>query len=225
MADVSPHSASQPLDGSSSSSSLSTSNKSSDYIITATQTYIARSATILGAQNLISNGKSLIKVNVTIHGNYGSFIHIGRYCLIDEDVVLMPSVVPRSSDPLLAVVDRTSANYNKNPQPPGENEKALPLIIGSHTQIASNSHIQSISIGSNVKIGRNCILMPRTKVHDNCIIEDDTVVPPDMVVPPYSRVRGNPGRIVGALPECWGGEFVDECVQDYLTFVRSLEVG
>ena len=203
------------------SSSLSTSNKSLDYIITTTQTYIARSANILRAQNLISNGKSLIKVNVTIHGDYGSSIHIGRYCLIDEDVVLMPSVVPRSSDPLLAIVDRTSAN----PLPPGENEKALPLIIGSHTQIASNSHIQSISIGSNVKIGHNCILMPRTKVHDNCIIEDDTIIPPDMVVPPYSRVRGNPGKIVGALPECWGGEFVEECVQEYLTFVRSLDVG
>ena len=85
--------------------------------------------------------------------------------------------------------------------------------------------IQSISIGSNVKIGRNCILMPRTKIHDNCIIDDDTILPPDMVVPPYSRVRGTPGKIVGTIPECWGGEFVEECVQEYLTFVRSLDVG
>lgn len=220
MAEVS---ASLPLDGSS-SSSPSTSNKSSDYIITAAQTYIDRSANILGAQNLVSNGKSLIRGNVTIHGDYGSSIHIGRYCFIGDGVVLMPSVITISNDPLLAVVDRTSAiDINRHP-PPGENEKALPLIIGSHTQIASNTHIQSISIGSNVKIGRNCILMPRTKIHDNCIIDDDTILPPDMVVPPYSRVRGTPGKIVGTIPECWGGEFVEECVQEYITFVRSLVV-
>ena len=215
MTDVSSHShdASQPTDGVSSS-------KSSDYIITASQTYIARSANIHGAQNLISNGKSLIRANVTIHGDYGSSIHIGRYCCIDEGVTLMPSVVPISSDPLLAVVDRTSVGSRP---PPGANEKALPLIIGSYTQIASNTHVQSISIGSNVKIGRNCILMPRTKIHDNCIIEDETSVPPGMVVPPYSRVRGKPGKIVSTLPECWGGEFVEQCVQDYLTFVRGLD--
>ncbi len=219
MADVSSssHSASQPMDG------VSSSTKSSDYIKTATQTYIARQANILSAQNLISNGKSLIRANVTIHGDYGSSIHIGRYCFIDEGVTLMPSVVPISSDPLLAVTDRISENNIGSRPPPGANEKALPLIIGSYTQIASYTHVQSISIGSNVKIGRNCILMPRTKIYDNCIIEDETIVPTGMVVPPYSRVRGTPGKIVGTLPECWGGEFVDQCVQDYRAFVRSLD--
>lgn len=132
---------------------------------------------------------------------------------------MTPSVVPISSDPLLTI-DRPSSGGDT---PPGKNEKALPIIIGSHTQIGPNTRIQSVSIGSCVRIGSNCILSPRSKVHDCCIIEDGTVIPPDLVVPPFSRVRGSPGKIVGTLPECCGGEFVEGCVQDYLHFVKILE--
>jgi len=137
-------------------------------------------------------------------------------------VVMTPSVVPISSDPLLSI-DSDRSSLAGGDAPPGENEKALPIIIGSHTQIGSNTRIQSVSIGSCVRIGSNCILSPRSKVHDCCIIEDGTVIPPDLVVPPFSRVRGSPGKIVGTLPECCGGEFVEGCVQDYLHFVNILE--
>ena len=138
---------------------------------------------------------------------------------------MIPSVVPISSDPLLAIDRPSSASGGDDIiMPPGKNEKALPIIIGSHTQIGQNTRIQSVTIGSCVRIGSNCILSPRSKVHDCCIIEDGTVIPPDMVVPPFSRVRGSPvGKIVGTLPECCGGEFVEGCVQEYLQFVRSLE--
>jgi len=134
---------------------------------------------------------------------------------------MIPSVIPISSDPLLTIDG--GSGYNDNNAPPGKNEKALPIVIGSHTQIGTNTRIQSVTIGSCVRIGSNCILSPRSKIHDCCIIEDGTLIPPDMVVPPFSRVRGIPGKIVGSLPECSGGEFVECCVQDYLCFVRRLE--
>ncbi len=200
----------------------------SDYIITASQSYISRSASILVAPNLHSKGKSVIQKNVTIHGEFGASIHIGRYVHIAEDVEIAPSVIPASSDPLLAVGssscsgDVGSKKHNMSLQPPTKHEKALPLIIGSHTKIGTNSSIQSIAIGSCVRIGSNCQIYPRSKIHDCCIIENDTVIPPDMVVPPFSRVRGNPARIVGMLPECCGGEFVEDCVQEYTGFVRGL---
>mmetsp|Transcript_4333 Transcript_4333/g.9721 ORF Transcript_4333/g.9721 Transcript_4333/m.9721 type:complete len:227 (-) Transcript_4333:555-1235(-) len=197
-----------------------------DYIRTATQNYISRSANILGAPNLTTKGKSIIQADATIHGDYGAPIHVGRYCHIQKGVIMTPSVVPVSSDPLLAIDRPPSSGLGGGDgsiMPPGKNEKALPIIIGSHTQIGSNTHIQSISVGSCVRVGSNCILSPRSKVHDCCIIEDGTVIPPDMVVPPFSRVRGTPGKIVGTLPECCGGEFVECCVQDYLHFVKMLE--
>lgn len=201
----------------------------SDYIVTASQSYISRSAKILVAPNLHSKGKSVIQKNVTVHGEFGAPIHIGRYVYIDEDVEIVPSVIPTSSDPLLTIstnTDRSGSSSGSGSKimllPPTENEKAIPMIIGSHTKIGSNCTIQSIAIGSCVRIGSNCRISPRSKIHDCCIIENDTVVPPDMVIPPFSRVRGNPARIVGTLPECSGGEFVEDCVQMYTGFVRDL---
>ena len=200
----------------------------SDYIVTASQSYISRSAKINVAPNLHSKGKSVIERNVTIHGEFGVPIHIGRYVYIDEDVEIMPSIIPTSSDPLLSIPkDRSSSSSSSSSgsgskEPPTENEKALPMIIGSHTKIGNNCTIQSIAIGSCVRIGPNCRISPRSKIHDCVIIEKNTVIPPDMVIPPFSRVRGNPGKIVGSLPECCGGEFVEDCVQDYTKFVREL---
>ncbi|EED90657.1 predicted protein, partial [Thalassiosira pseudonana CCMP1335] len=167
---------------------MPSSQSESDYIRTTTQNYISRSANLLGASNVRIKGKSIVQPNVTIHGDYGAPVHIGRYCYIDEGVVIAPTVVPISSDPMLP---------------------AIHLQIGSYTHIGSNTQVQSLSIGSSVHIGSNCIISPRSKIYDCCIIEDNTVIPPDMIVPPFSRVRGSPGRIVGSLPECCGGELLE----------------
>ena len=206
------------------------SSSKSDYIITANQSYISRSAKILAASNLHSKGKSVIDKDVTIHGEFGAAISIGRYVHIDEGVEIAPTVIPKYSDPLLTIDSSRNSEGSKviigrkvTVQPPTENEKALPLIIGSHTTIGNNCSIQSIAIGSCVRIGSNCRIFPRSKIHDCCIIENDSVIPPDMVVPPFSRVRGNPGRVVGSLPECTGDEFVDACIQEFTEFLRELE--
>ncbi len=82
----------------------------SDYIITASQSYISRSASILVAPNLHSKGKSVIHQNVTIHGEFGASIHIGRYVVIEEDVEIAPTVIPASSDPLLTVGSSSSSS-------------------------------------------------------------------------------------------------------------------
>ena len=179
---------------------------SSSYIQTTTQNYVSRTATIHNPSSVRIKGKSIVSSGVTIHGN--ATIQIGRYCHIHEGVVIQPTAVPISSDPLLETK---------------ENEKALQLIIGSHTTIGANTTVSSLSIGSNVRIGKNCILSPRSKIFDCCIVEDGAFIPEDMIVPPFSRVAGNPGRIVGSLPECCGGEFVERCMCDYGLFVKRLE--
>ena len=122
--------------------------------------------------------------------------------------MIKPTTVPLSND---ATLDSD------------KNERAIQLVIGSHTTIGENSRISSLSVGSNVRIGKNCVLAPRSRVYDCCVVEDDTIIPQDMIVPPFSRVAGSPGRVVGMLPECCGGEFVEECVADYTVFVKRLE--
>jgi dynactin-5 len=206
-------------------------DKMSDYIRTAAQNYISRRANVLGAQNLVSNGRSVIRPDATVRGDYGAPIYLGRYCRLDEGVIVTPCVVPRSSDPLIS---SSSSSSSSSPAaaaaaatapPPGENEKALPVSIGSHTSIGRGTVVRSVSVGSCVLIGSNCVLSSRTKIHDCCVVEDGTILPPDAVVPPFSRVRGNPGRIVGTLPECAGGEIAEDRVRDYLDFVGGLVGG
>jgi len=199
--------------------------KLADYIRTATQNYISRTTKIQGSENLTMKGKSIIQSNTIIHGEYtNSQIYIGRYCYIEDGVVLMPSVAPINMDPVLenrwSLLENILKVDNDTP-PMNENEKVLPIVIGSHTHIGYNTRIYSTSVGSCVRIGNNCVLSPRSRVHDCCIIEDNSIVPDDMIIPPFSRFRGN--KIVGTLPECSGSEFVDSCVQDYLAFVKNLE--
>ena len=207
-------------------------DKISDYIRTAAQNYISRRANVPGAQNLVANGRSIIRPGATVRGDYGAPIFLGRYCRLDEGVVVAPCVVPRSSDPLLSPSPSSPSSSSSSSSssaatapPPGENEKALPLSIGSHTSIGRGTVVMSVSVGSCVRIGSNCVLSPRTKIHDCCVVEDGTILPPDAVIPPFSRVRGNPGRIVGTLPECAGGEIAEGRVRDYLDFVEVLEGG
>ena len=201
--------------------------KVSDYIRTTTQNYISRHADVRGPHNLVSSGRSIIKSGVSIRGDYDVPIYVGRYCRFDGGVTLMPCVVPKTNDPLLLPPSWSSSTSiaKPNDHPPGTNERAISLSIGSHTHIGRNTSIRSISIGSCVVIGTNCVLMIRTKVHDCCIIEDGTVLVPDTVIPPYSRVRGNPGRIVGTIPECACGEFADIRAADYVDFVGGLADG
>ena len=214
---------------------MPSSQSESDYIRTTTQNFISRSANLLGASNVRIKGKSIVQPNVTIHGDYGASVHIGRYCYIDEGVVIAPTVVPISSDPMLPGDDigsgssstqaddgQSSSPSSPTTTPPSSNQKAIHLQIGSYTHIGSNTQVQSLSIGSSVHIGSNCIISPRSKIYDCCIIEDNTVIPPDMIVPPFSRVRGSPGRIVGSLPECCGGELLEGCVDDFAVFVRRV---
>jgi dynactin-5 len=194
---------------------------SDDYIRTTTQNYVSRTAHILNPSNVRIKGKTIIQPDVKIHGDYGAPIQIGRYCFIDNGVVISPTVVNSSSDPTLTPGE--GAASASPGAAPSTNEKALQLTIGSSCRIGSNTKVHSLSIGSSVIIGSNCILHPRSKIYDCVVIEDWTVIPPDMIVPPFSRVKGSPGRIVGGLPECCGSEFLEGCARDYGEFVRRLE--
>lgn len=222
-------------------------DKASDYIRTSAQNYISRSAIIHGPKNLITNGRSVFRSGVIIHGENNEDVYeinIGRYVRLEEGVVITPSLVPKSIDPLIpsslnntgnnnndeTVDNKGNTNENNKTQQsssssssPTKNEKAVSIHIGSHTYIGQNTHIDGLSLGSCVYIGSNCILSSRSKVHDCCIIENETIIPSDMIIPPFSRVRGNPGRIVGTLPECTGAELVEARVCDYLDFVAGLE--
>jgi len=133
------------------------------YIKTTTHNFVSRKAIIDGPKQVEIRGRSILQDGVHIRGDL-AMIRIGRYCEIDIHTILEP------------------------PMHPFDPSKRIPIIIGSHTHIGSNSTIAAAAIGSMVWIGKNVTLGPRVIVKDNCIIEDGVHLGADTVIPPFTRI-------------------------------------
>ncbi|KRY47662.1 Dynactin subunit 5 [Trichinella britovi] len=147
-----------------------------------------------GSQNIMLKGKSIIREGSVIRANR-STIQIGKFSYIGCDTVLMPSR-KMFTDGL-------------------DNLKMLPLKIGDYVYIDDNSVIQCTRIGSYVHIGKNCVIGEYCIIKDCCVLEDNTVLPPQTIVPPFVRMSGNPGKIVGFLPNCTQNLMIDNARHTY----------
>ena len=104
----------------------------------------------------------------------------------------------------------------------GDGLKFIPLTIGKYSLIGSNSVVESAVIGSGCIIGNNCVLSKRCILKDHVIVEDGSVIPPDMVIPPFSRVSGNPARIVGEVGESSTTLSQQEAIARYKAFKPNI---
>ncbi|VDP12546.1 unnamed protein product [Soboliphyme baturini] len=77
----------------------------------------------------------------------------------------------------------------------------IPLHIGDYVFIGENSVVTAAQVGSYVRIGQNCVIGKRSVVKDCCVFKDNTVLETEAVIPSFSIVAGQPGRIVGTLPD------------------------
>lgn len=111
-------------------------------------------------------------------------VSIGRYCFLSRGVLL---------------------------RPPGRLYKGdftyMPLRIGDHVFIGQNSVVQAASIGNHVLIGKGCAINEFAIIKDYVKILDGTIIPASMVVPSFSIVAGQPGRVIGEIPEGGHDEF------------------
>ncbi|KAJ1910027.1 hypothetical protein IWQ60_010873 [Tieghemiomyces parasiticus] len=157
-----------------------------EYIETETGNKVSRKSVICGSQNIILSGKTIIQTDCVIRGDLrragpsqAVVIAIGRYCLLGQRSII---------------------------RPPHKTYKGVfsyyPMKIGDHVMIGERSIVEAANIGSYVEIGRNCIIGRFAMIKDGCRIEDNTVIAPGTVVPSFSVYAGNPGRLVGELPEC-----------------------
>ena len=80
----------------------------------------------------------------------------------------------------------------------------LPLTMGSHVYIASQSSISAASIGDHVVVERECVIGNLAILKDGCRVLRGSVVPDGMVVPPGVVVAGRPARVMGEVGVGWG---------------------
>ncbi|KAF4503950.1 hypothetical protein G6O67_008576 [Ophiocordyceps sinensis] len=170
-----------------------------DYIETDTGNKVARKAILVGTQNIMLGGKTVIQPECMIRGDLvrtappssssssatGSAapanttaVAIGRYCFLSRGVLL---------------------------RPPGRLYKGvftyMPLRLGDHVFVGHGSVIQAATVGNHVHIGSRCAVNEFAIIKDYVRVLDDTVVPCHMVIPSFSLVAGQPARIIGEIPE------------------------
>ncbi|KAK4104421.1 trimeric LpxA-like protein [Parathielavia hyrcaniae] len=164
-----------------------------EYIETDTGNKVARKATLVGTQNIMLGGKTVIQPEVMIRGDLvrtiqassqsgatpnSTAVAIGRYCFLSRGCCL---------------------------RPPGRLYKGaftyMPLRMGDHVFVGPASVVQAASIGSHVHIGAKVAIGEFAIIKDYVRILDGTVVPPNTVIPSFSIVAGQPARLIGEVPE------------------------
>lgn len=145
------------------------------FIKTTTHNYVSRKSVIDGAKHVEIKGRSIIKDGVVLRGGL-AVVRIGRYCVIESGTLLEP------------------------PPHPYDKSKYVPLVVGSHTHIGSNSQIYAAAIGSMVWIGNNVKLGKRCIIKDNCVIESGTEIGDGTIVPPFTRISNKETTTYQELP-------------------------
>ncbi|KAG6099632.1 hypothetical protein E4U31_004314 [Claviceps sp. LM219 group G6] len=169
-----------------------------DYIETDTGNKVARKAILVGTQNIMLGGKTVIQPEVMIRGDLvrtapppssstspsttalpsSTAVAIGRYCFLSRGVLLRPP----------GRLYKGSYTY-------------MPLRLGDHVFVGQNSVVQAATIGNHVRIGQDCTVNEFAIVKDYVRILDGAVVPSFMVIPSFSVVAGRPARVVGEVAE------------------------
>ncbi|OTA54824.1 trimeric LpxA-like protein [Hypoxylon sp. EC38] len=180
-----------------------------EYIETDTGNKVSRRAILIGTQHIMLGGKTVIQAEAMIRGDLArttqpasssgaatpgsnTAVAIGRYCYLSKGCCL---------------------------RPPGRIYKGsftfLPLRLGDHVFIGEGTVVQAATIGSHVHIGQGVVVGEFAIIKDYVRILDGTVIPANMVIPSFSIVAGQPGRVVGEVPE--GGHEAFELRELYKT--------
>mmetsp|Transcript_22599 Transcript_22599/g.49135 ORF Transcript_22599/g.49135 Transcript_22599/m.49135 type:complete len:189 (+) Transcript_22599:124-690(+) len=146
-----------------------------DYIKTMTHNFVSRKAVIEGAKRVEIKGRSILHQGVKVRGDL-QIVKIGRYCEIGASTSLEP------------------------PENPFQQDKRVPMIIGSHTHIGKECSIRGAAIGSMVSIGDNVEIGKRCIIKDNCVIESNVVLGDDTVIPPFTLISTKNPTFYQELP-------------------------
>jgi dynactin 5 len=168
-----------------------------DYIVTMTNNYISREATLVDSKIIELHGQSIVQDGVKLFGP----LKISRYCFVDENTILEPAR-------LVSLDDDTST--------------IVAMAVGAKTHIGQNCHVQAAAIGSYCWIGNNVTIGPRCILKDCVVVADGTTLPADTVVPPFSYISAPYGAVRVELPPSASMEWEEYVMDYYHNFVKKM---
>lgn len=173
---------------------------------------VARKAVLVGTQNIVLGGKTVIQAEVMIRGDLGRTAPSSS-ATASSTAAGGAGAGGSSSGTGAAPPNTTAVSIGRYcflsrgalVRPPGRLYKGawtfMPLRMGDHVFVGQGSVVQAGSVGSHVHIGRDVTVGEFAIIKDYVKVLDGAVVPPGMVVPSFSVVGGRPARVVGEIPE------------------------
>jgi len=169
----------------------------SDYIETTAGNKVSRQSILCGSQNIVLNGKTIVKNDCIIRGDLAN-VRIGRQCVIGERSVIRP--------PFKKFMKGVAF---------------FPLHIGDHVLIEEDCVVNAAQVGSYVHIGKGSVIGRRCMLKDCCAIAPGSVLPPETVVPAFTVYGGSPAKFVRNLPECTQDLMIDVTKSYYQHFLPA----
>ncbi|KIH91126.1 dynactin 5 [Sporothrix brasiliensis 5110] len=198
-----------------------------EYIETDTGNKVSRKATLVGTQNIILGGKSVIQQDVMIRGDLvrslpasasGGSSGAGNGGSGGAGGTSSGSAAAGGST-AISIGRYCFLSRGCCLRPPGRLWKGvfshMPLRMGDHVFVGPGTTVMAASVGSHVHLGANVVVGDFAIIKDYVRVLDGTVVPPNMVIASFSIVAGQPARVVGELPE--GGTEAFELRELYKT--------
>jgi dynactin 5 len=188
-----------------------------NYIQTSTQNYVSRKAVVEQPSRVELKGKSILEEGCILRGDL-AVIRMGRYCYVGSRTELSPAPAD-SEDNNAETITATTTATTDNRQ-----KLYIPMIVRGNVYIGPDCKIEASAIGTNVYIGARSCIGPRCILKDNVYVEEGTVLGSDTVIPPFSRVRGNPGKVVTSgesLPPSAAMELQELAHTTFHTFVTG----
>lgn len=185
---------------------------------------MSRKAILVGTQNIMLGGKTVIQPEVMIRGDLSrtapsssssssstapasnTAVTVGRYSFLSRGVFLRPPgrIYKGFAFFFLATCLRFTLlllYIQFRLTAPHRVFTYMPLRMGDHVFVGERSVVQAASIGTHVHIGHNVVVGEFAIIKDYVRILDGTVVPANTVIPSFSIVAGQPSRIIGEVPE------------------------
>lgn len=195
---------------------------------------MARKATLVGTQNIMLGGKTVIQQEVMIRGDLArtassssggapannTAVAIGRYCFLSRGSCLRPpGRMYKGYAPAPFLLPSCPSTQPCRQRLTSDSHRSIftymPLRMGDHVFVGQNTVVQAASVGSHIYIGNDAVVGEFAIIKDYVRILDGSVVPPNMVIPSFSIVAGQPARVIGEIPE--GGQEQFELRELYKT--------